>query len=104
MKEKIEGNKKEKGDYFLAKGIRLSIADLNAFAACIDEIFVQTEYISKIIVWVNFLFSPPRKEPPDIPPFRGRTVGLFEHKIIIGLYIEAAFRLGYFDRPIPVGP
>lgn len=54
LKEKLEEDaKKEKGDYFLAKGIRLSIKDLNAFAACIDDIFVKTEYISRMVGWLS---------------------------------------------------
>ena len=54
LKEKLdEDAKKEKGDYFLSKGIRLSINDLNAFAACIDDVFVQTEYISRMVGWLS---------------------------------------------------
>lgn len=54
LKEKLEeSKKKEKVDYFLTKGIRLSISDLNAFAACIDDVFVQTEYISRMVGWLS---------------------------------------------------
>jgi len=54
LKEKLDENaKKEKADYFLTKGIRLSIGDLNAFAACIDDVFVQTEYISRMVGWLS---------------------------------------------------
>lgn len=35
--------------YFLSKGIRVSVQDINAFAACIETIFVETDYISRLI-------------------------------------------------------
>lgn len=49
IKEKIEEQKRIKGDYFLRKGIRLSVRDIQAFAACIEEIFINTEYVSRTI-------------------------------------------------------
>jgi energy-coupling factor transporter ATP-binding protein EcfA2 len=54
LKEKLQSEKgKEKADYFLAKGIRLRLDDLNAFAACIDEVFVQSEYVSRTVGWIS---------------------------------------------------
>lgn len=35
--------------YFLTKGIRVSLQDLNAFVACIESIFIETDYISRLI-------------------------------------------------------
>lgn len=35
--------------YFLTKGIRVSVQDLNAFVACIESIFIDTDYISRLI-------------------------------------------------------
>lgn len=35
--------------YFLSKGIRLELQDINAFAACIETIFIETDYISRLI-------------------------------------------------------
>ena len=53
LKEKLESEKKERGEYFLAKGIRLRLEDLHAFAVCIDELFVQSEYVSRTIGWLS---------------------------------------------------
>lgn len=39
----------ERKEYFLSKGIRLSIKDIKAFAACIEEIFIGNEGQSRII-------------------------------------------------------
>ncbi|WP_223543829.1 AAA family ATPase [Pseudomonas sp. BF-B-28] len=35
--------------YFLTKGIRVGLQDLKAFVACIETIFIETEYISRLI-------------------------------------------------------
>ena len=55
IKEKIseETTKQNQGNYFLEKGIRISINDLNAFTACIEEILINTDYISRIIGWLS---------------------------------------------------
>lgn len=39
----------QQDQYFLTKGIRLSVQDLNAFVACIETIFIDTDYISRLI-------------------------------------------------------
>ena len=43
----------DSGKYFLSKGIRLNIRDLQAFAACIDEVFIRMDYISRIVGWLS---------------------------------------------------
>ena len=54
LNEKLQAEKgKERADYFLAKGVRLTLEDLNAFAACIDEVFVQSEYVSRTVGWLS---------------------------------------------------
>lgn len=54
LKDKLQPEKgKERANYFLAKGIRLRLEDLNAFAACIDEVFVQSEYVSRTVGWLS---------------------------------------------------
>ncbi len=35
--------------YFLSRGIRISVQDINAFASCIESIFIETDYISRLI-------------------------------------------------------
>ena len=39
----------ERSNYFLTRGIRLSVRDIRAFAACVEEIFVSNEGQSRII-------------------------------------------------------
>ena len=54
LKERIDqGADKDKGTYVLTKGLRLSIDDLNAFAACIDDVFVKTDYVSRTVGWLS---------------------------------------------------
>ena len=40
------------GGYFPSKGIRLDIANLEAFAACVEETFLRTEFVSRRIAWL----------------------------------------------------
>jgi energy-coupling factor transporter ATP-binding protein EcfA2 len=49
INEKIEEDKDEKAEYFLKRGIRLSISDIKTFAACIENILVNTDYVSRMI-------------------------------------------------------
>ena len=53
LKEKLAGANHDRAEYFLGKGIRLTVTDLNAFAACIDEVFVHTERVSRIVGWLS---------------------------------------------------
>jgi energy-coupling factor transporter ATP-binding protein EcfA2 len=54
LKNKVdEETKKEKKDYTLNRGIRLQINDLRGFVACIEEIFVNTDYVSRTISWLS---------------------------------------------------
>jgi len=55
IREKIQANDKGSQQYLLQKGIRLSIKDIQAFAACIEEVFINTEYVSRALSWLcNF--------------------------------------------------
>lgn len=49
INEKIEQEKEQKGEYFLKRGITLKISDIKAFAACIENILVNTAYVSRMI-------------------------------------------------------
>lgn len=42
-------NRNPQEQYFLSRGIRVSMQDINAFAACIESIFIETDYISRLI-------------------------------------------------------
>lgn len=44
-----EKDQKARAEYFIGRGIRLSVQDLTAFAAYIEEIFVKNEGVSRII-------------------------------------------------------
>lgn len=44
---------KEEGEYFLRKGIRLKITDIKAFATCIENILVNTDYVSRMVGWLS---------------------------------------------------
>ncbi|QQX59717.1 hypothetical protein [Pseudomonas chlororaphis] len=44
-----ESDSVQAAHYFLKKGIRIGLQDLKAFVACIEIIFIETEYISRLI-------------------------------------------------------
>ncbi len=46
-------SKKDKSDSVLTKGMRLSINDIGAFAASIDDIFVKTDFVSRTVGWLS---------------------------------------------------
>lgn len=48
-KKLTEGDQMARGEYFVGKGIRLSIQNIEAFAACVENIFVTTEGLTRII-------------------------------------------------------
>lgn len=55
IREKIHSSGKAPQQYLSQKGIRLSIRDIQAFAACIEEVFINTEYVSRALSWLcNF--------------------------------------------------
>lgn len=50
--EKTNNRSGQGEHYFLKRGIRLSVADIDAFAACVEGVFVNTEYVSRTISWL----------------------------------------------------
>ena len=57
LRERIEkghGNKDPK-TYFLSKGIRLRVEDIKAFAACLEEVFINSAFVSRRIAWLSNL-------------------------------------------------
>jgi len=40
-------------DYFLQRGIRLSVENLVAFAACLEEIFINEDFVSRRVSWLS---------------------------------------------------
>jgi cold shock CspA family protein len=52
LKRKIEENKSQH-HYFLKKGIRLSLDNLNAFAACLEEVFIKEDFVARRISWLT---------------------------------------------------
>lgn len=49
LKSKISSEDGEKKRYFLSKGIQVSIANIEAFASAIEDVFVQHDYTSKTV-------------------------------------------------------
>ncbi len=54
LKNKIESientsDKKEKGDYFSSRGMRISISDIRGFAHVVESVFIDHDYTSKTI-------------------------------------------------------
>jgi len=48
LEEKLQTEKQEKGvGYFLKKGIRLSLDDLQAFVVCLQQMFLETGYVAQ---------------------------------------------------------
>ena len=52
VKKKLEEEKDTKEKYFLKKGIRLSVDNIKGFAACLEEAFIKTDFIGRIIGWL----------------------------------------------------
>ena len=53
IREKLDDEPTSSGRYFLKKGIRLTIKDIQAFASCIENILITTDYISRIVSWIS---------------------------------------------------
>lgn len=49
-KLKLEDNPKE---YFVGKGLRLSIEKINGFAASVEDIFINEDYVGRLIGWLS---------------------------------------------------
>ncbi|WLQ17077.1 hypothetical protein O5O45_14245 [Hahella aquimaris] len=48
-----EGEKKILTTTTLTKGIKLTIPDLTAFVTCIEKIFIDTDYVSRMVSWLS---------------------------------------------------
>lgn len=48
-KAKDDGEARQQADYFLSKGIRLSVRDIRAFAVIVEEVLLNTDYVSRLI-------------------------------------------------------
>lgn len=42
-----------RGEYFLSKGIRLAIPDVGAFATCVENVFINEDYIGRTVGWLS---------------------------------------------------
>lgn len=50
LRKKLEDDKvAEKAQYFIGKGIRLSVQDISAFTTCLEEILIANEGVSRVI-------------------------------------------------------
>lgn len=43
---------RQQSNYFLDKGIRLSLDNIKAFAACVEEVFIKEDFVSRRISWL----------------------------------------------------
>jgi len=50
IKSKVDEGDRS-GSYFLEKGIRVSIRDIDAFTAVVEDIFLNEEYIGRVVGW-----------------------------------------------------
>jgi hypothetical protein len=54
LKEKIGAEKRaDSGRYFLDRGIRLTVSNLEAFATTVEAVFVEEEYIGRVVGWLS---------------------------------------------------
>ncbi|MHB0668276.1 hypothetical protein [Roseomonas mucosa] len=52
IKRKLEdGN--TAGEYFSSRGVRVTMANLPAFAACVEEAFIRTDFVSRRVGWLT---------------------------------------------------
>ena len=51
LHRKIDGAKTER-TYFLKKGIRLTVENIQGFAACLEEVFVKEDFVSRRLSWL----------------------------------------------------
>jgi hypothetical protein len=51
LQRKIDGAKTERA-YFLKKGIRLTVENIQGFAACLEEVFVKEDFVSRRLSWL----------------------------------------------------
>jgi energy-coupling factor transporter ATP-binding protein EcfA2 len=55
IKLKAQEDPEKSKDYFTRKGVRLSISDIQAFALSVEDIFINEDYIGRIVGWLaNF--------------------------------------------------
>ena len=53
IKDKLEGDEAIKGQYFLGRGIRLQLQNLRGFALAIEDMFVHTDYLGRMVGWIS---------------------------------------------------
>jgi cold shock CspA family protein/energy-coupling factor transporter ATP-binding protein EcfA2 len=51
LKRKVEESNDQR-QYFLSRGIRLTLENIRGFAACLEEVFIKEDFISRRISWL----------------------------------------------------
>ncbi|MEI9994654.1 MAG: cold shock domain-containing protein [Rhizomicrobium sp.] len=51
LKRKVDESVDKKA-YFLTRGIKLSVDNINAFAACVEEVFLQEDFAARRVSWL----------------------------------------------------
>lgn len=49
IKRKLDEGREKSGQYFTSRGIRITMENMPAFAACVEEAFIRTDYIARRI-------------------------------------------------------
>ncbi|MBV8738454.1 MAG: hypothetical protein JO007_14575 [Alphaproteobacteria bacterium] len=52
IKRKTDEEQTQRAEYFFARGIRLSIENIIGFAACLEEMFVNNDYVGRRVSWL----------------------------------------------------
>jgi hypothetical protein len=55
LRKRAEESKNDGGSYFLSRGIRVSLPNIAAFAATVEEVFVKRDFVSRRISWLSNL-------------------------------------------------
>jgi len=53
IKERLSAGESESKQYFTEKGIRLSIKHIDAFAATIERVFINEDYVGRLVGWLS---------------------------------------------------
>lgn len=53
IKRKLEETDDNGREYFSSRGLRVKIENFHAFAACVEEAFIKTDYVSRKVGWLS---------------------------------------------------
>jgi energy-coupling factor transporter ATP-binding protein EcfA2 len=53
IKRKLEEGPDQSREYFSSRGLRITLDNMPAFAACVEEAFIRTDFISRRVGWLS---------------------------------------------------